>query len=300
MSKTARCGFVALIGAPNAGKSTLLNTAVGGKVSIVSHKVQTTRTRIRGIAIQGESQIVFIDTPGIFEPKRRLERAMVSAAWSGVEDADQVVLLFDAQRHKVDENTLRIIKGLKKRRRKVILVLNKVDLIKREELLALSARFAEEEIFEATFMISALNGDGVADLLAHLAERMPEGPWHFPEDQLSDLPQMLLAAEITREKLFERLHQELPYALTVESESWEEFKNGDAKIRQIIFLQRSQHKAILLGKGGSNIKQVRELVQKELEDIFERKVHLFIHIKVRENWINDPERYRAWGLDYNA
>ena len=300
MSETARCGFVALIGAPNVGKSTLLNTAVGGKVSIVSHKVQTTRTRIRGIAIRGESQIVFIDTPGIFEPKRRLERAMVSAAWSGVEDADLVVLLFDAQRHKVDENTLKIIKGLKKRRRKVILVLNKVDLIKREELLALSARFAEEEIFEDTFMISALNGDGVADLLAHLAERMPEGPWHFPEDQLSDLPQMLLAAEITREKLFERLHQELPYALTVESESWEEFKNGDAKIRQIIFLQRSQHKAILLGKGGSNIKQVRELVQKELEEIFERKVHLFIHIKVRENWINDPERYRAWGLDYNA
>ena len=300
MSETARCGFVALIGAPNVGKSTLLNTAVGGKVSIVSHKVQTTRTRIRGIAIRGESQIVFIDTPGIFEPKRRLERAMVSAAWSGVEDADLVVLLFDAQRHKLDENTLRIIKGLKKRRRKVILVLNKVDLIKREELLALSARFAEEEIFEDTFMISALKGDGVADLLAHLAERMPKGPWHFPEDQLSDLPQMLLAAEITREKLFERLHQELPYALTVESESWEEFKNGDAKIRQIIFLQRSQHKAIVLGKGGSNIKQVRELVQKELEDIFQRKVHLFIHIKVRENWINDPERYRAWGLDYNA
>ena len=242
MSEAPRCGFVALIGAPNAGKSTLLNTAVGGKVSIVSRKVQTTRTCVRGIAIQNQSQIVFIDTPGIFEPKRRLERAMVSAAWAGVEDADQVVLLFDAQRKKLDENTLAIIKGLKERRLKAVLVLNKVDLIKREELLRLSARFAEEDIFEATFMVSALNGDGVEDLLQQVVAAAKV---------LLDL----LAAEITREKLFERLHQELPYALTVESESWEEFKNGDAKIQQVIFLQRQQHKAILLGKGGSNIKE---------------------------------------------
>ncbi|MDX1401166.1 MAG: GTPase Era, partial [Kiloniellales bacterium] len=261
----SRCGFVALIGAPNAGKSTLLNAAVGGKVSIVSRKVQTTRMRVRGIAVRGDSQIVFVDTPGIFEPKRRLERAMVSAAWTGVEETDIAVLLFDAQRKEPDRNTLTILEGLKARKRNAILVLNKVDLVNREDLLGQAARFEAEGIFDAIFMVSALGGDGVEDLLDDLAARIPSGPWHFPEDQLSDLPQRLLAAEITREKLFERLHQELPYSLTVESEAWEEFRNGEARIQQVIYVERPQHKVICLGKGGERIKQIRELAQAELQ-----------------------------------
>ena len=295
-----RCGFVALLGAPNAGKSTLMNSLVGAKVSIVTPKVQTTRTRIRGVAIEGPAQVVFVDTPGIFQPKRRLERAMVAAAWSGAEDADVVALLFDCKRKTIDDNTRRIIEGLKGRGLQAVLVLNKIDLIARPKLLALAAAFEAEGIFAATFMISALKGDGVADLTAYLVGRMPEGPWLFPEDQLSDLPMRLLAAEVTREKLFLKLHQELPYALTVETESWQEFEDGEVRIEQVVYVARPQHKAICLGKGGAMIKQVREDAQAELSEILGHKAHLFIFVKVREKWIDDPERYRTWGLEYDA
>ena len=295
-----RCGFVALLGAPNAGKSTLMNSLVGAKVSIVTPKVQTTRTRIRGVAIEGPAQVVFVDTPGIFQPKRRLERAMVAAAWSGAEDADVIALLFDCKRKTIDDDTRRIIEGLKARGLEAVLVLNKIDLIARPKLLALAAAFEAEGIFAATFMISALKGDGVADLTAYLAGRMPEGPWLFPEDQLSDLPMRLVAAEVTREKLFLKLHQELPYALTVETESWQEFEDGEVRIEQVVYVARPQHKAICLGKGGAMIKQVREDAQAELSEILGHKAHLFIFVKVREKWIDDPERYRTWGLEYDA
>ena len=295
-----RCGFVALVGAPNAGKSTLLNALIGAKVSIVTHKVQTTRSRIRGIAVAGDAQVVFVDTPGIFEPKRRLERAMVSAAWSGAEEADEIVLLYDATRRKLDPDTKRIIEGLKQRRKNAVLVLNKIDLIKREVLLDLAARFEAEGIFTQIFMISASQGDGVSDLMAWLVERMPKGPWLYPEDQLSDLPQRLLAAETTREKLFLKLHQELPYSLTVETEAWEDFDDGSVKIDQTIYVARDQHKSICLGKGGSMIKSVRAAAQQELEEFLGRKVHLFLFVKVRQNWLDDPERYQTWGLDYQA
>jgi GTP-binding protein Era len=294
-----RCGVVALLGAPNAGKSTLLNALVGTKVSIVTHKVQTTRARIRGIAIEGRSQIIFVDTPGIFHPKRRLERAMVSAAWSGARDADEIVLLCDAAR-RGDEDFRRIIEGLKKEQRKAILVLNKIDRIKRSRLLDLAARLDAEGIFSRIFMISALNGDGVEDLRHYLAETMPPGAWLYDEDQLSDFPQRLLAAEVTREKLFLNLHQELPYALTVETESWEDFDDGSVRIDQIVYVGRQQHKAICLGKGGRTIKAVREAAQAELTASLGCPVHLFLIVKVRENWINDPERYRVWGLEFDA
>ena len=260
-----RCGFVALLGAPNSGKSTLLNRLVGAKVSIVTHKVQTTRSRIRAIAIAGASQIVFVDTPGIFTPKRRLERAMVAAAWSGAQDADEVVLLYDAARRAVDPDTRLIVDGLKKRGRTAMLALNKIDLIERGKLLELAARFEADGVFSRLFMISALNGDGVDDLRRHLAGRMPEGPWHYPEDQLSDLPERLLAAEVTREKLFLNLHQELPYALTVETEDWHDFEDGSARIEQVITVARAGHKGICLGKGGRTIKAVREAAQRDLE-----------------------------------
>ncbi len=295
-----RCGFVALLGAPNAGKSTLLNRLVGAKVSIVTRKVQTTRARLRGIAIRGDSQIVFVDTPGIFAPRRRLERAMVAAAWGGARDADAVVLVFDAGRKAIDPDTRLILDGLKEAGRRAILLLNKIDLIKRERLLALAAEFEAEELFDRTFMISALTGDGVEDLLDHLVAAMPEGPWHYPEDQLSDLPLRLMAAEATREKLFQRLHQELPYALTVETERWLDFEDGSVKIEQTVYVQRDTQKAMVLGKKGSMIKVIRKEAQEELEQLLERKVHLFLFVKTRENWIEDPERYRDWGLDYNA
>ncbi len=295
-----RCGFVALLGAPNAGKSTLLNSLVGTKVSIVTPKVQTTRARLRAIAIAGASQIVFVDTPGIFHPKRRLERAMVAAAWSGVEDADLLVLVVDAAVKQPDSNTARIIKGLKAQGRRAILTLNKIDAIKRDKLLALAARFQAEGIFEDIFMISALTGDGVADLLRHLAAAIPEGPWLYPEDQLSDLPERLLAAEVTREKLFLDLHQELPYALTVETESWEERKDGALRLEQTIYVQRDSQKAIVLGKGGRTIKAVREAAQAELAETLGRPVHLFLFVKVRAGWLEDPARYRHWGLDFEA
>jgi len=296
----ARCGFVALVGAPNAGKSTLLNSLVGAKVSIVTRKVQTTRARLRGIAVRGSSQLIFVDTPGIFTPKRRLERAMVAAAWMGAQDADVVVLLFDAARTVIDSDTQLILDGLKAQQRRAVLVLNKIDLIKRERLLKLAARFEAQDLFEHTFMISALTGDGVPDLLDHVARAMPEGPWLYPEGQLSDLPLRLMAAETTREKLFRKLHQELPYALTVETERWQDFEDGSVKIEQIIYVQRGTQKAIVLGKEGSKIKAIRSESQAELEDVLGCKVHLFLFVKVRENWIDDPERYREWGLDFNA
>lgn len=299
-ARRTRCGLVALIGAPNAGKSTLLNGLVGTKISIVTHKVQTTRSRIRGIAIEDDSQIVFVDTPGIFTAKRRLERAMVAAAWAGVDDADEVVLLYDASQRAVDDDTRAIVDGLKARKRQSILALNKVDLIKRDRLLALAADFQADGIFSETFMISALTGDGVGDLRRHLAARMPVGPWLFPEDQISDMPLRALAAEITREKLFLRLHQELPYSLTVETEDWQEFDDGSARLEQTVYVARDSHKPIVLGKGGRTIKAVREAAQKELEALFERRVHLFIHVKVREKWLEDPARYREWGLDFDA
>jgi GTP-binding protein Era len=294
-----RCGFVALLGAPNAGKSTLLNALVGEKISIVTPKVQTTRSRIRGIVIEGASQIVFVDTPGIFQPKRRLERAMVAAAWAGARDADLVVLLYDASRKRVDEDTRRILEGLKRQERRAVLALNKIDAIRRDKLLALAAAFEAEGLFERIFMISALTGDGVDDLRRYLAGLLPEGPWLYPEDQLSDLPLRLLAAEVTREKLFLKLHQELPYALTVETERWEDFKDGSVKIEQTIYLQRESQKAIVLGKGGRTIKELRAAAQGELAAMLERPVHLFLFVKVREGWIDDPERYREWGLEFD-
>ncbi len=295
-----RCGFVALLGAPNAGKSTLLNSLVGAKVAIVTRKVQTTRSRLRGLAVRGASQIIFVDTPGIFAPKRRLERAMVAAAWSGARDADFIALVFDANRKGIDPDSRLILNGLKDFGRRAILLLNKVDVVKRPRLLELAAKFEAEGLFDRIFMISALTGDGVDDLRAFLATAMPEGPWHYPEDQLSDLPLRLMAAETTREKLFQRLHQELPYALTVETERWQDFEDGSVKIEQTIYVQRDTQKAIVLGKSGQSIKEIRGDSQKELEEFLERKVHLFLFVKVRRNWIEDPERYRDWGLDYEA
>ncbi len=300
MSSDTACGFVAILGAPNAGKSTLLNNLVGAKISIVSPKVQTTRTRIRAIAVEGGSQMIFVDTPGIFAPKRRLERAMVAAAWSGAGDADLLVLVVDATAKQPDPDCQRIMAGLREQGRRALLVLNKIDAIKREKLLALAASFEAEDLFDRIFMISALEGDGVADLRAHLASAMPAGPWHYPEDQLSDLPLRLLAAEVTREKLFLRMHQELPYALTVETETWEERRDGGVKIEQTVYVRRDSQKAMVLGKGGQAIKAIREAAQAELAESLECPVHLFLFVKVRKNWIEDPARYKPWGLDFEA
>ncbi|MFP6744901.1 MAG: GTPase Era [Alphaproteobacteria bacterium] len=292
-----QCGFVALIGAPNAGKSTLLNLLIGGKVSIVTPKVQTTRTRITGICMAGQTQIVFLDTPGVFTPKRRLERAMVTAAWSGAHDADVVVVLVDAQRG-VDRDTLRIIDGLTAQNRTAVLALNKIDTVKRDRLLPLAAELQDTGIFADTYMISALKGDGVDDLRTFLAGRMLPGPWLYPEDQLSDIPLRLLAAEVTREKLFLRLHQELPYALTVETEAWEERKDGSVKIDQIVYVLRDSHKPIVLGKGGRQIKDVGTMAREDLTEILGQKVHLFIHVKVAPKWTDDPSQYRNMGLEF--
>ncbi len=294
-----RCGFVALVGAPNAGKSTLLNTVVGQKLSIVSPKVQTTRRRVLGIATAGVSQIIFVDTPGIFAPKRRLDRAMVAAAWQGAGDADLVVVLVDASSGKVDEDSAGLVARLKQERRTAILALNKIDLIRRDRLLALSARLNEEGVFTETFMISALTGNGVGDLQKLLAARVPSGPWHFPEDQLTDMPMRLLAAEITREKLFLQLYQELPYSSTVETETWEEFKDGSVRIAQVIFVERDSQRAIVIGKGGARIRSLGESSRRELEEMLERRVHLKLFVKVREDWTDDPERYREMGLDFS-
>ncbi len=292
------CGFVAIVGAPNAGKSTLLNRLVGSKISIVSPKVQTTRNRVLGVVIDGAAQIVFIDTPGIFAPRRRLDRAMVKAAWRGVTEADLTLLLADAQRQEMGEDTRRIIDGLKAQDRKALLALNKIDLIKRERLLELAAMYDAEGIFSDVFMISAETGDGVDGLVKALAARMPAGPWHFPADQISDVPLRLLAAEVTREHLFRQVHDELPYELTVENESWKDFQDGSVRIEQAIYIGRETHKPILLGEGGRRIKSVRVAAQKELEQILERKVHLFLQVKVKSGWGDDPARYRAIGLEF--
>ncbi len=299
-SGETRAGFVALIGAPNSGKSTLLNALVGAKVSIVSRKVQTTRARVLGIAIESGAQIVFVDTPGIFAPRKRLDRAMVAAAWQGADDADLVAVLVDAYANvrTTDRETQAIVAQLKESGRKAVLVLNKVDLVNPPQLLGLADRLNREGIFTDVFMVSALTGDGVGDLRKHFAKAMPAGPWLFPEDQISDMPDRLLAAELVREQLFEQLHQELPYALTVETEAWEERKDGSVKIDATIFVQRDSQRAIVLGKGGERIKTVGAKARKGLEALFERRVHLFLFVKVREKWQDDPERYRAMGLEW--
>lgn len=298
-NETTRCGFVALLGAPNAGKSTLMNAMVGAKVSIVTPKVQTTRTRVIGVTSVGEAQLVFVDTPGIFRPRRRLDRAMVAAAWGGAADADIVVLMIDAKVG-LDGDTQRIVEGLRENGRKAICVLNKVDSMRRDRLLALADKLRGDDVFTDFFMISALTGDGVDDLRRALAARLPEGPWHFPEDQLSDMNDRLFSAEITREKLFLNLHQELPYSLTVETEMWQPFENGSVKVEQVIYIERESQKGIVLGKGGERIKRVRTLAQQELCELLDRPVHLFLFVKVRENWGEDPDRYRDWGLDFSS
>jgi GTP-binding protein Era len=292
-----RCGFVALIGAPNAGKSTLLNALVGSKVTIVSRKVQTTRALIRGIALEGKAQLIFVDTPGIFAPKRRLDRAMVTTAWSGAHDADLVGVLIDARKG-LDEEAEGILGKLAEVRQPKVLILNKVDLVAKETLLTLAKAANDKTTFEATFMISALKGGGVADLKQWLAERVPPGPWLYPPDQMSDAPMRQLAAEITREKLFERLHQELPYHSTVETEVWKELRKGDIRIEQTIYVERESQRKIVLGKSGQTIKAIGEAARKEIAALTEAKVHLFLFVKVREGWGEDPERYRAMGLEF--
>ncbi|WP_113154671.1 GTPase Era [Nitratireductor sp. OM-1] len=292
-----RSGFVALIGAPNAGKSTLLNQLVGAKVSIVTHKVQTTRAIVRGIATHENAQIVFIDTPGIFNPRRTLDRAMVTTAWGGAKDADVVAFLIDAERG-IKGDAAAILEKLKDVAQPKILILNKVDRVKRETLLELAAKANEAVAFERTFMVSALQGSGCDDLLSYFAETLPVGPWYYPEDQISDLPMRQLAAEITREKLFLRLHQEVPYAIHVETEKWEERKDGSVRIDQVVYVERDSQKKIVLGHKGSAIRAVGQAAREEIADILEQKVHLFLFVKVREGWGNDPERYREMGLEF--
>jgi GTP-binding protein Era len=299
-----RCGFAAVIGAPNAGKSTLVNALVGSKVSIVSPKVQTTRMRVRGVAIRGETQIVFVDTPGIFRPRRRLDRAMVNAAWAGAGEADAILLIVDAAavagqpESFASRDTESIVEGLKAKQQRAGLILNKIDALPRAQLLPLAEQLNASGAFDQVFMISALSGDHVEDVAAWTAAKMPPGPWLYPADQAADLPSRLLAAEITREKVFLRLHDELPYATTVETEKWEERKDGSVKIDQVIYVERDGQKAIVLGKGGRAIKTIGELARKELEDIFDRRVHLFLFVKVRENWAERREHYAAIGLEY--
>ena len=300
------CGFIAVLGAPNAGKSTLVNRVVGQKVSIVSPKVQTTRAKVLGIVMKesaaGTAQMIFVDTPGIFAPKRRLDRAMVAAAWSGAGDADQVLLMVDASRKGVDDDTRRIIEGLKSHKRKAVLVLNKIDQVKeRERLLAKTAELNAlanegEELFTDTFMISAENGDGVEDLVAELARRMPKGPHHYPEDHITDAPQRFLASEVTREHLFRQLHDEIPYALTVETEGWEEFKDGSVKITQIVFVAKEGQKAIVIGKGGQQIKQLGTMARQDLERFFETRVHLSLFVRVDPDWTRSPGALKRLGF----
>lgn len=297
---SARCGVVALVGAPNAGKSTLLNAFVGAKVSIVTPRVQTTRARVTGVAVDGNAQFVFVDTPGIFPPRRRLERAMVDAAWSGARDADAIVLLVDSRRpaDTDGDDTARIVGGLAGAGLPAVLALNKIDLVEKNRLLALSAALNEAGAFRDTFMISALSGDGVEDLRDYLAGTLPEGPWLYPEDQIADMPMRLLAAETTREKLFMRLRQELPYHLTVETEGWEERPDGSARIDQVIYVSRDSHKGIVLGKGGRAIGSVGAAARLELENVMARPVHLFLRVKVRAAWLDEPARYREMGLEF--
>jgi len=292
-----RCGFVALIGAPNAGKSTLLNALVGSKVTIVSHKVQTTRALIRGITLEGNAQLIFVDTPGIFAPKRRLDRAMVTTAWSGAHEADLIGVLIDARKG-IDEEAEALLDRLADVKPTKILILNKIDLVPRATLLLLTKIANEKAKFDSTFMISALTGDGVADLKTWLADRMPPSPWLYPPDQMSDAPVRQLAAEITREKLFERLHQELPYHSTVETETWKELRGGDIRVEQTIYVERESQRKIVIGKGGQTLKSIGESARREIAEIVEHKVHLFLFVKVREGWGDDPERYRAMGLEF--
>ena len=291
--------FVALLGAPNVGKSTLLNRVVGAKISIVTPKVQTTRTRIVGIAMRGKVQIIFLDTPGIFKPRQRLQRAMVEAAWSSARQADSVVLLIDANAG-LTEDSCRLITKLKDQNRPTIVALNKIDLIKPPRLLKLTSSLNTEGFFTDTFMISALTGDGVEDLVAKLAESAPTGPWLYPKDQLSDVPLRMLAAEITREKLFLQLQNELPYSTAIETEEWNERKDGSVRIDQTIYVQRNSQKMIVVGKNGTRIKSIGSVARCELEKLLERRVHLFLHVKVRRDWSERPDHYRTIGLNFNA
>jgi GTP-binding protein Era len=291
------CSFVALIGAPNAGKSTLLNALVGSKIAIVSHKVQTTRALVRGITVEGPAQLVFIDTPGIFQPKRRLDRAMVTTAWGGARDADCVGVLIDARKG-LDEEADALLARLTEVRQPKVLILNKVDVAEKAKLLTLTQAANQRAEFAATFMISALTGDGVADLKKWLADHAPPGPWHYPADQMSDAPLRSLAAEVTREKLFLRLHQELPYQSTVETDSWKELKDGSVRIEQTIYVERESQRKIVLGKSGQTIKAIGAEARREVAEIAEAPVHLFLFVKVREGWSEDPERYREMGLEF--
>jgi GTP-binding protein Era len=292
-----RCGFIAIIGAPNVGKSTLVNALVGTKVTIVSHKVQTTRAPVRGIAMEDGAQLIFVDTPGIFAPKRRLDRAMVTTAWSGAQDADIVCLLIDARRG-IDEETGAIVERVAGVTRPRVAILNKIDVVEKPALLTLAQDLNARLPLEAIFMVSALTGDGVADLRRWLAARLPEGPWLYPEDQVSDAPMRQLAAEITREKLYERLHQELPYQSTVETEVWKDLRDGAVRIEQTIYVERDSQRKIVLGKGGATIKAIGAEARREIAVAIERPVHLFLFVKVREGWGDDPERYREMGLEF--
>lgn len=297
--EVSRCGFVALLGAPNAGKSTLTNNFVGSKVSIVSPKAQTTRTTVKGIGIWGNTQIIFLDTPGIFKPKRRLDRAMVASAWGGVGDADITALVVDAKRG-FDDETRAIIARLKENKIPAVLVLNKTDLVSGETLLQLCAALNDAYAFTETFMVSALNGKGVDDFYDYLAAHLPESPWYYPEEQMSDLPLKLLAAEIVREKLFLYLRQEVPYALTVEPELWERRADNSVRAEMTIYVERDSQKQIVLGRGGAMIKKIGQAARRELEELLEDRIHLFLFVKVRENWGDDPARYADWNLDYRA
>jgi len=301
----SKCGFIALSGAPNAGKSTLLNRIVGTKIAIVTPKVQTTRARMLGIALRGAAQLIFIDTPGIFTAKRRLERAMVAAAWSGIADADVAVVVVDGDRAakspaKMDPDTADIVAGLKRLGARAVLALNKIDLVRAESLLEVTRVHDASGVFERIFMISATTGDGVDDLVDHLVQGLRPGPWLYPEDQLTDVPMRVMAAEITREQAFLQLHQELPYALTVETESWQEREDGAVRIDQIILIQRESQKGMVVGKGGSRIKSIGTAARVELEQLLGRKVHLFLHVKARPNWMERPEHYREMGLDFKG
>lgn len=295
-----RCGFTALIGPPNSGKSTLVNAIVGTKVSIVTPKIQTTRNRVLGIVPAENSQIVLIDTPGIFAPKKRLERSMVAAAWNGARDADIIALIFDVSKKKNMEKIKAILEELNKAYKPCILVLNKIDLINKEDLLDISAELNSKCTFDATFMISALKKQGLERLTSYIAEAMPKSPWMFDEDMITDMPSRLMAAEITREKIFLQLHQEIPYGITVQTEHWEESEDGQIRIHQIIFVSRDNYKGIILGKGGSRIKKIGESARLELCEIMDATVHLKLHVKVKENWSDDADLYAMLGLDFNA
>jgi GTP-binding protein Era len=301
MSET-RCGFVALMGAPNAGKSTLINALVGEKVSIVTRKAQTTRSTVRGVVTKGDAQIVFVDTPGLFAPKRRLDRAMLASAWGAAADADALALLIDAPREaasaNLSEETEEILEMLARSRKPKVLVLNKIDLIDRPKLLGLAAQLNAAQLFAETFMVSAATGDGLDRLIDHLAALLPKGPWLYPEDQIAEAPIRSLAAEITREKLFERLHDELPYQATVETDSWKDQPDGSARVEQTVFVTREGHRKIVIGEGGRTIKAIGTAARRDIAEAHGGTVHLFLHVKVREHWQDDPERYRAMGLEF--